>query len=208
MSAKKLRLDDTSQRRSFHCIVVGVSAGGMKALPAVLSSLPAAFPLPAVVVQHISPDGDNAFFVRHLNQRLSVTVKEAEEKEAIVPGHVYIAPPNYHLLIEKDRSFSLSIDEKVNYSRPSIDVLFESAADVYGPGLIGLILTGASSDGARGLMKIKENGGVALVQDPQSAEARIMPKAAIEACDVDYVLPLEEIGRLLVELGTKKGGHE
>ena len=188
----------------FDCIVIGVSAGGMKALPMVLSPLPPGFPVPVVVVQHISPDGDNAFFVQHLNQRLSVKVKEAAEKEEIVPGHVYMAPPNYHLLIENDRTFSLSIDEKVNYSRPSIDVLFESAADAYGPGLAGVILTGASSDGANGLKKIKQNGGVAIVQDPESAEARIMPQAAIEACEVDFVLPLEEIGKVLVKFRMKR----
>ena len=188
----------------FNCIVIGVSAGGVKALPDVLSHLPAEFPLPVVVVQHISPDGDNGFFIQSLSQRLSVKVKEAGEKERIVPGYVYIAPPNYHLLVEKDRTFSLSIDEKVNYSRPSIDVLFESAADVYGPALIGVILTGASADGARGMKKINENGGLAIVQDPESAEARIMPQAAIEACKVDYVLPLDEIGKVLVELGGMK----
>jgi len=191
---------------SFELIVIGVSAGGMNALPVVLSPLPRDFPIPVVVVQHISPDGDNTFFVKYLGRKLSVQVKEADEKKEIMPGHVYIAPPNYHLFIESDRTFSLSIDEKVNYSRPSIDVLFESAVDAYGSALAGVILTGASADGAEGLKKIKHNKGLAIVQDPQSAEAWAMPRAAIEACEVDYVLPLDEIGKVLVELGMKKGG--
>ena len=140
---------------SFQLVVIGVSAGGMKALPAVLASLPSDFPVPVAVVQHLSPDGHNSYFINYLNQRLSVVVKEADEKEAVELGHVYIAPPNYHLLIENDRTFALSVDKKVNYSRPSIDVLFETASEVYGSSLIGVVLTGARSDGAKGLKKIK-----------------------------------------------------
>ena len=128
-------------------------------------------------------------------------VKQADEKEKIVPAMIYIAPPNYHLLVEDDRTFSLSVDELVNFSRPSIDVLFESAADAYGKRLIGIILTGANSDGSNGLKKIKECGGMAIVQDPESSEADTMPRAAIKATKVDYVLPLEEIGTFLRKLG-------
>ena len=112
------------------------------------------------------------------------------DKEAIKPANVYFAPPNYHLLINDDKTFSLSIDDKVNYARPSIDVLFESAVDVYAPWLVGVILTGANNDGAQGLRLIKERGGLAIVQDPQTAESAYMPKAALEATQVDYVLPL------------------
>jgi len=193
------------QVSSFKLVVIGVSAGGMKALPEVLSPLPSGFPIPIAVVQHISPHSDNRYFVTHLNQRIKIHVKEADEKETIQTEHVYIAPPNYHLLIENDRNFALSVDEKVNYSRPSIDVLFETAAEVYGTGLIGVILTGASSDGANGLKRIKKNGGVAIVQDPDTAEAKIMPQSAIDACEVDYMLSLEEIGSLLKNLGTGGG---
>ena len=113
---------------------------------------------------------------------------------------IYIAPPNYHLLVEADRTFSLSIDEPVNYARPSIDVLFETAADVYKTNLIGVILTGANTDGSHGLKRIKETGGLSVVQDPSTAEADTMPRAAIAAVDVDYVLPLEEIGKVLTML--------
>lgn len=128
-------------------------------------------------------------------------MKEADEKEEIENGVVYFAPPNYHLLIERDHTFSLSADRRVNFARPSVDVLFESAANAYGSELIGVILTGANNDGARGLKKIKDMGGLTIVQDPASAEARYMPEAAIEEVQtVDYILPLEKIKTILIKL--------
>ena len=181
---------------NFQCIVIGVSAGGVQALPVVLGPLPSNFPVPVIVVQHISPDSDS-YFSLHLDERIEPKVKEADEKEPIMGGYVYIAPANYHLLVEADETFSLSIDEKVNYCRPSIDVLFESAVDVYKSELIGIILTGANNDGARGLKMIKDSGGLTIVQDPESAESKVMPRAARAVCKVDYVLSLEEIGKLL-----------
>lgn len=183
----------------YEAIVMGVSAGGMEALSAIFPDLSADFPLPVIVVQHQHPTSDD-FLVRYLNERCSLKVKQADEKESILPGVIYIAPPNYHLMVEEDRTFSLSVDEPVNYARPSIDVLFETAVDAYGARLVGVILTGASSDGSLGLKRIKESGGLTMVQDPETAEADIMPRAAIGATETDYVLPLEEIGTFLNRL--------
>lgn len=163
-----------------------------------LPPLPSTYPLPIIVVQHLHPLQDN-LFVEYLDRQSALVIKEADEKEKIEAGRAYFAPPNYHLLIEDDRTFSLSVDEKVNYARPSIDILFESAADVYGGDVIGVILTGANNDGALGLRLIKERGGLAIVQDPGTAESPLMPQAAIEATQVDYVLALPAIARLLME---------
>jgi len=180
----------------YEVVVIGVSSGGMEALNILLPSLSENFTLSVIIVQHQHPHSDN-FLVRDLGEKCQITVKQANEKEQIKPGVVYIAPPNYHLLIEDDKTFSLSVSERVNYARPSVDVLFETAADVYRDQLIGIILTGANNDGSQGLKKIKESGGLAIVQDPTTAEVDLMPKAAIEATEVDYVLSLQNIGLLL-----------
>lgn len=185
----------------YEAIVVGVSAGGMEALNCVLPQLPPDFALPVIIVQHAHPTSDN-FLAHYLDEKCNLRVKEADEKEDIAGGVIYIAPPNYHLMIEDDRTFSLSVDEPVNYARPSIDVLFKTAADVYGRDLVGLILTGANADGSHGLKTIKGAGGLAIVQDPRTAEADTMPQAAIMAADVDYVLPLEEIGPALIMIAN------
>ena len=187
-------------RRRGECIVIGVSAGGMNVLPVVLSPLPADFPVPVVVVKHVGADSNNSYFIGHLDERIQLKVKEADEKEPIMRGYVYIAPANYHLLVEDDETFSLSVDARVNYSRPSIDVLFESAVEVYNSKLIGIILTGANNDGAEGLKKIKQCGGLAIVQNPEGAESDAMPRAALAACKVDYVLSLEEIANFLKKI--------
>jgi len=186
----------------YKAVVIGVSAGGSAALAALLPGLPEDFPLPVLVVQHLPP-GNGGYLVESLDQKCAMVVKEAEEKETLRPGCMYIAPPDYHLLVERDETLSLSVDEKVNYSRPSIDVLFESAAYAWSSGVIGVILTGASTDGSKGLALIKERDGMTIVQDPTIAEQPIMPRAAIDAADVDHVLGLEEIGELLIELGTR-----
>jgi two-component system chemotaxis response regulator CheB len=183
----------------YQIIVMGGSAGVMAALTELLPVFPADYPLPIVVVQHLHPLQDNSL-IGHFDVQCALTVKEAEEKEPIKTGCIYFAPPNYHLLIEDDKTFSLSIDEKVNYARPSIDVLFESAVNAYGPWIIGVILTGANNDGARGLQLIKSRGGLTIVQDPRTAESVYMPKAALEATRVDHVLPLRDIGKLLLEI--------
>ena len=181
-------------------VVIGVSAGGMAAMEELLPAFPATYPWPIVVVQHLHPVQDTSF-IQRLNEKSALTVKEADEKEPLEAGHAYFAPPNYHLLIEDDQTFSLSVDEKVHYARPAIDVLFESAADVYGVGVFGVILTGANDDGAQGLRLIKERGGLAIVQDPATAQAPFMPQAALAATQVDHVLALPEITGLLVEKG-------
>lgn len=182
--------------RAFQAIVIGCSYGGLQALEKILSELPKGFPIPLAVVQHISPN-PGGLLASLLGRTANLTVKEAEDKETVAPGTIYLAPPDYHLLIERGAAFSLSSDEKVNYSRPSIDVLFESAADAYGPGLMGVILTGANADGAIGLKRIKEQGGFTVVQDPRTAAASEMPRAAIEQTGPDLVIPLEEIGPFL-----------
>jgi len=187
----------------FEAIIAGVSAGGMEALKTVLTLLPGNFRLPVIVIQHMHPYSEN-YLVQFLNERCRLVVKEAEEKERIESGQIYIAPPNYHLLIEYDRTFSLSVSEKVNHARPSIDVTFETAAAVYGSRLIGVVLTGANNDGSRGLQRIKQRGGYAIVQDPHTAEVDSMPRAALAATPVDLVVPLEKIGPVLIELAIQE----
>ena len=185
-------------QRRFDLVVVGCSLGGMRAMQIILSALPREFELPIAVVQHryrTSNEGLPAYFRRTTDMR----VVDAEDKQWIKPGHVYFAPANYHLLVEEGE-FSLSVDEAVAYSRPSVDVLFESAAQAYGKKVVGVILTGANSDGARGAAEIKKRGGFVVVQDPKTAEAPAMPEAAIAATRVDRILPLERIGPYLLEL--------
>jgi two-component system chemotaxis response regulator CheB len=182
----------------FEAMVVGVSAGGLHALAGILSCLPPNYPIAILIVQHRHRDSDH-FLDEYLNMLSAVRVKEAEPGEAILPAHVYIAPAGYHLLVERDKTLSLSIDPPVNFSIPSIDVLFQSAASCYKNHLIGLILTGASSDGSQGLKTIKEYGGYAIVQAPQTAEVDVMPKAAIELVDVDKIIPLEALGQFLIQ---------
>ncbi|HEY2322671.1 MAG TPA: chemotaxis protein CheB [Thermoanaerobaculia bacterium] len=196
--AERRRTSRTKVEHEFRLIVIGCSLGGMHALTTILGELPPTFPVPIAVVQHryrTSNEGLPAYFRRHLHLK----VVDADDKEWIRPGHVYLAPANYHLLVEEGE-FSLSVDEAVAYSRPSVDVLFESAADAYHEAVVGVILTGANSDGARGVARIKENGGFVIVQDPNTAEAPAMPQAAIASTTVDRILPLDRIGPLLVEL--------
>ena len=183
--------------------MIGASAGGLVALQTVLSRLPADFPWPILVAQHLSPDSFSAA-PELLAEDSNLAVREAADKEPIRSGVVYLAPPNYHLLVESDHVLSLSVEEKVNFARPSIDVLFESASHVYGASLVGVILTGANKDGADGLSRIKQAGGVAIVQDPATAEADAMPRAAIAATQVDEILPLVDIGPFLLDMASKK----
>ena len=179
-------------RLLYQAIVIGVSAGGFKALHTILPLFDKDLAVPVMVVQHRRSD-DDAWFASSLDKKCRVCVKEAIDKEPVAPGTVYLAPSDYHLLVEKDHTLALSVDEPVCYSRPSIDVLFESAADAYGKGLIGIILTGANSDGSSGIIAVKAKGGYAIAQDPETAEVNFMPKAAIRTKAVDSVLPLEEI---------------
>lgn len=180
----------------YEIVVVGVSAGGLAALGEILPGLPDDFPLAVVIVQHLHPTSD-LYYIEHFNSRGPLIVKEAEEKEVIMPGVIYFASPNYHLLIERDKTFSFSGEEKVSYSRPSIDVLFESAATAFGNKLIGVVLTGANADGAAGLAMIKEFGGLTIVQDPATASSPFMPQSAIDSSRVDHILDLRGILKLL-----------
>ena len=187
-------------------VAVGVSTGGMEALPRLLSHLPATFSMPLVVIQHIAPDAEQAFMIEFLNERIALDVTEARERERVQAGRVYLAPANYHLLVERERTFALSVDEKVNYSRPSIDVLFESVAEAFGGTAVGVVLTGASDDGARGLKRIGERGGRTLVQAPETAESAIMPLAAMKACPGALTASLDGIAsRLIREAGLEAG---
>ena len=188
----------------YRAVVIGASAGGMSALLKILAGLTPGFPLPLIVVQHVHPHQDGAALIYAGGSPLKI--KDANEKEAIQAGCVYFAPPNYHLLIENDLTFSLSIDPKVHFVRPSIDVLFESAADAYGENLIGLVLSGANQDGAEGLLRIKQRGGLTIVQDPQDAEVSYMPSMAIETARPQHVLPAGKIASLLVELSLPQHG--
>ncbi len=192
------------QRKSpYKAIVIGSSAGGINALIKVLSVLPADFSLPIVIVQHLHPESGH-HLPHILGTKSALKIKQADEKELIKKGWVYLAPPNYHLLIEEDFTFSLSLESPVNYSRPSIDVLFESAVYAYRQHLIGIILTGANHDGSLGLKKIKETGGFTIVQDPKTAEADAMPKSAIASTQIDKILPLQDIGLYLLQLVNRK----
>jgi two-component system chemotaxis response regulator CheB len=180
-------------------VAIGASYGGLEAIKTILSGLPADFKIPVVIVLHI---GNNTIssYLSLLNNKTNFTVKEAEEKELIQPGTVYFAPPNYHLQVEENFTLSFSIAEKVNYSRPSIDVLFETAAWAYKSELLGILLTGSNSDGASGIQIIKEYGGTTIVENPETAFAKTMPRAAIEKCSPDFILDLKNIPEKIAEL--------
>ncbi|HXI11495.1 MAG TPA: chemotaxis protein CheB [Thermoanaerobaculia bacterium] len=183
-------------------LVIGTSLGGLNALQTILSGIPATFSLPIVVVQHRHKTSDHVL-ASALQRTSALPIRDADDKEKVVPGRVFLAPADYHLMVAAGR-FVLSVDEPVHFSRPSIDVLFESAADEYDDRVIGLLLTGANRDGASGLRKIKENGGVALVQDPETAEAPAMPRAGIEETNVDRILPLSKIAPFIVRRYGRK----
>lgn len=186
--------------RNFGCVAIGVSAGGLRALSILFGNLPEKFPLPIVVVQHEKSDSEN-LLSEILDRQSALSVKTAEEKEKLKGGVVYICPADYHLLIEEDKTLSLSADPKVNFARPSIDVLFDTAARAYGDQLLAVVLTGASSDGSSGLVKVMEYGGYSIVQDPETAYSSLMPASAIAACPgVNMILPLEEIASHLITL--------
>jgi two-component system chemotaxis response regulator CheB len=182
----------------FELVVVGASWGGLQALRWLLEGLPDDFPTPLVVAQHRSSDSSDVM-VRVLQSHSPLAITEASDKDAIEPGHVYIAPPNYHLLVEPG-SLALSTEGFVHHSRPSIDVAFESAADAYADRLVGVILTGANTDGSAGLKRIRDEGGVTVVQDPATAARPEMPSAAMAAVKGAKVLPLRKIAPFLVEI--------
>lgn len=184
----------------FEAIVIGTSAGGLFALSTILSALPADFSLPVIIVQHRSKM-EPSLLEEVLSKKCLVAIKQADEKEDIKAGLIYFAPADYHLLIEKDRSFSLSFDPPVNFSRPSIDILFETAAYAYGKNLLALILTGANHDGAKGIRMIKSMGGTCIAQDPAEADYPAMPQAAIDTGSIHKILTLERITEYLLSTG-------
>lgn len=184
-------------------VVIGASAGALDALSTLLPALPQTFPLPIFVVVHIPAD-KKSVMAELLKAKSRVDVREADDKEPILGGTVYLAPPDYHLLVESDGRLSLSSDAPVLYSRPSIDVLFESAADVYGDGLIGIILSGANHDGTRGLQAVMAAGGRGLVQLPHLAQSATMPQSALDACPDAISLSLPDIATYLLEVTSRK----
>lgn len=186
----------TNTHRRVEAIVIGGSAGALDALAVLLPALPPDAAVPVALVVHVPPTRPS-LLAAVLAAKSAIPVQEAEDKEPVAPGRVYVAPPGYHLLIERKRTFALSTDELLYYSRPAIDVLFESAAEAYGEGLAGIVLTGASEDGARGLAAIDRNGGIAVVQAPEAAMARQMPDAAIAHVGAAHVLPLADIAALM-----------
>lgn len=181
---------------AYRVVAVGASAGGLHALRTLVAALPADFHVPVVVVQHRARESE--LLCELLQECTPLTVYEVVDKLEVGPG-VYVGPPDYHLFLDRG-SFSLSTDELVRFSRPSIDVMFESAADEYAAGAVGVVLTGANADGARGLRRIVDMGGHAVVQDPATSEIRVMPASALKAVPEACVLPLEEIGPHLVAL--------
>ncbi|MDD2002613.1 MULTISPECIES: chemotaxis protein CheB [Pseudomonas] len=180
-------------------VVIGASAGGVAALFQVLGTLPSAFAIPVLCVLHL-PDDRHSQLAGVLQRRLHRPVCEARDKERISGGQIYVAGPGYHLSVERDLTLSLSQEEPVHFSRPAIDFLFISASDAFGDGLLGVLLTGANEDGARGLAYIKNNGGRTIVQDPRDAQVALMPEAALALHQPDHILTLSGIGQLLATL--------
>jgi two-component system chemotaxis response regulator CheB len=187
-------------------IIIGGSAGGIEALDVIIAALPPEFPVPVLVVQHLHPN-DGGMFVDYLARRSRLPVIDPCDKEPVLPGRVYAAPANYHMLVERDGAISLSADERVNWSRPSIDVLFESGAAAWGTGLVAVLLSGANMDGAAGIVKVREAGGLTIAQDPAEAPHPIMPQSAIDTGAVQEVLMVKDIARRLVSIEKKSPAH-
>ncbi|VTR71112.1 putative chemotaxis protein-glutamate methylesterase [Desulfosarcina cetonica] len=183
-------------------VVIGGSAGGIDELIVILSKLPENFQPPVLVAQHLHPS-DNGAFSRHLETKTQLPVIEPSDKTVITPNRIYTAPANYHMLVEEGGSIALSIDPRVRWSRPSIDVLFKSAARAWAGGLTAIILSGTNDDGAQGVCTVRKAGGHTIAQAPSSAGSPFMPRAAIDTGMVDVVLPTEAIARHLIESGIK-----
>lgn len=190
--------------RGIEAVVIGASAGGIEALSVILPALPADLRVPVLVVLHL-PRERPSLLVDVFGPRCAVPVREAVDKEPIAAGTIYFAPPDYHLLIDEGPAIALSDDEPVHHSRPSVDVLFESAADAVGGGVLAILLTGGNQDGAAGLAAVREAGGTVVVQDPAEAFAPTMVEAALARGPVHQCLRLQEIAELLSGLGAKKG---
>jgi two-component system, chemotaxis family, protein-glutamate methylesterase/glutaminase len=191
-----------SLTRGIDAVAMGASAGGVEVLLALLSMIPADCRISFFIVMHI-PRERPSLLPELFGSRCALPVREAEDKEPVQPGTVYFAPPDYHMLIDRGPAVALSGDEPVHFSRPSIDVLFDSAADIYGERLMGVILTGANQDGAEGLAAIGRAGGRTVVQEPGSAAVAFLPKAALEAGPIDAVLSIEQLQALFATWPTR-----
>lgn len=187
--------------RDIQLIVIGGSAGSLQVIFKIFKYIPADFPVPFLIALH-----RNVNFESALDELLSVKsnlkVKEVEEKDTIEPGYIYLCPADYHVLIEKNKTFALDYSEKIHHSRPSIDVVFKSASATFNERLLGILLSGANADGGDGLKIIKERGGLTIVQDPDESEVSYMPHHALQKFKADYVLESEEIGRFIFDLHT------
>jgi two-component system chemotaxis response regulator CheB len=192
-------MNSVARLPTVEAIVIGASAGGVEALLTILSPLREGFALPIMVVLHL-PEARRSQLAEVFARRVAMPVLEAIDKTRVEAGTLYFAGPGYHLSVEQDRSFSLSLEPRVHHSRPAIDFLFESAADAYGPTLAAVLLTGANQDGARGLAQVKQRGGLTIVQDPDEAQIATMPQAALDLHQPDHILPIRGISRLIVEL--------
>ena len=188
---------------AFDVVALAASLGGLKALSQILSALPSDFPAAITVVQHISPNYPSQM-VDILSNRTLLPVKQAEEGDKLYPGKIYIAPSNYHLLVNQDGTLSLSQSERVHLVRPAANNMFESLAVSFKERVIAVVLTGRDGDGATGVQAIKKMGGIVIVQDEKSCESFSMPKAAIDTGDVDFVLPLKDIAPALMRLVGRK----
>ncbi len=182
-----------------HIVIIGGSAGSLDVILTLLSTLDISLNLSLIIILHRKSSYDSSL-AELLADRTAWTVKDVEEKDPVLAKHIYLAPGDYHLLIEKDHSFSLDVSEKINYSRPSIDISFESAAEVYGATLTGILLSGANADGVEGLKKIKQYGGTCIVQDPATAEVSYMPQEGIDHAPVDHIVDGSRIGEFLNSL--------
>jgi two-component system, chemotaxis family, protein-glutamate methylesterase/glutaminase len=196
-----------ANRATTGAVVVGGSAGAFEPLTQILEALPHDFSLPVVLVVHVAPNKPS-LLAQVFGPHCALTVREVDDKENLEAGTVYVAPPNYHLLIERTGHFALSVDPPVHFSRPSIDVLFESAADVYKESLVGVLLSGANDDGGLGIARIKATGGTAIVQSLSSAQTQTMPAAALRLTNPDHVVSAEDIGPLLVRLAAARNRLE
>lgn len=192
--------DSPPDQQAIELVAIGASAGGVEAIGTLLQALPADFPAALAIVLHIPPDSAS-LLTSLFAPRCRLRVKEVDDKEMLAPGCVYFAAPDYHMLVEPDGSLSLSQDEAVNFSRPSIDLLMESAAMAYGPRMLGIVLTGGSPDGTQGLRCVREQGGMAWVQDPADAVAQAMPASAIAHTGADRILAIADMARQLAALG-------
>ncbi|NLD53511.1 MAG: chemotaxis protein CheB [Burkholderiaceae bacterium] len=202
MSGLATATEGSASQRKASLVAIGASAGGVAALSEILPALPADFPLPVVVVVHVPPARES-LLADLFGKRCRLSVVEAEDKTRLDSGRIYFSPPDYHLMIEEDLTCSLSVDEPVNFSRPSIDVLLESAASSLGDGVIAIILTGTSADGARGLRAVRAAGGIGWVQAPETAQSALMPQRAIEVGGADAVLSLPQIAQRLARFARE-----